>query len=165
MAIPIDDLFDYNPETGWFTNKINRGRAKAGERAGSVNDKGYRVIKIFGITYREHHLAWFWVYGVWPNELDHQNDTNDDNRISNLRECTRTQNNYNSECSWSQSGLKGVYLDKRSLKWRSQIQCGGKKTFLGVFDTPEEAHEAYIEAYKVVAGEFAHPALTTERTA
>ena len=43
------------------------------------------------------------------------------------------------------SGYRGVSRDKHN--WRAQIQIKGKKKFLGYFDTPEEASEAYENAF------------------
>lgn len=43
------------------------------------------------------------------------------------------------------SGYRGVSKDKHN--WRAQIQIKGKSKFLGYFDTPEEASEAYENAF------------------
>ena len=43
------------------------------------------------------------------------------------------------------SGYRGVSRDKHN--WRAQIQIKGKSKFLGYFDTPEEASEAYENAF------------------
>lgn len=44
----------------------------------------------------------------------------------------------------SKTGLKGVHVSGK--KWRSMIERGGKRYYLGTFDTPELAHAAYLEA-------------------
>ena len=150
------EIFDYESETGWFINRYSRGRAGAGSRAGGETGHGHRRIIIGYNKYYEHHLAWLYVYGVWPNEIDHVNGDRCDNRIANLRVCSRTENNFNREDYAGRSGLKGAYFDPRSRNWYSKIQVGGWQKFLGVFDSPEEAHEAYKEAVEVIAGEFAY---------
>jgi len=149
------ECFDYNQLTGWFTNRYSRGRAGAGSRAGSETGHGYRRIIIGYNKYYEHHLAWLYIYGEWPDEVDHINGDRSDNKISNLRLCTRTQNCFNRKDGTGISGLKGAYLDPRSSKWFSKIQVGGQHKFLGNFDSPEEAHQAYLKAADELVGEFA----------
>jgi hypothetical protein len=56
------------------------------------------------------------------------------------------------------SGYKGVSFHKASRKWCSSIGIGNKKyKWLGLFDTPIEAHKAYSEACLFYHGEFANP--------
>lgn len=151
----ITELFFYDPETGWFTNRYSRGRAKIGERAGSQTGHGYRRIVVGYTRHYEHHLAWLYMYGEYPDEIDHINGVTWDNRIANLRPCTRSQNCHNSERNVGESGLLGAYLDKRSRKWYSKIQLGSQQMFLGNFSSALEAHEAYKAAASQLHGDFA----------
>lgn len=151
----LTDLFDYDPVTGWFTNKTSRGRAAAGNRSGSSSGHGYRKISVEYAKFYEHHLAWFMFYGTWPGELDHKDGDRSNNAIDNLRECDRSLNNFNGNQLPGESGLRGAYLDHRSLQWYSKIQVRGQVIWLGNFSTPEEAHAAYLEAADRQAGEFA----------
>lgn len=146
-------LLDYDPETGWFTNRFSRGRACKGERAGSPTGHGYRKISIDYGRFYEHHLAWLYIYGEWPNEIDHKDGDGSNNAIDNLRVCDRTLNNFNRIPD--DKGLRGAYLDCRNLQWYSKIQVRGQVIWLGNFNTPEEAHAAYLEAADRYAGEFA----------
>jgi hypothetical protein len=151
----LQELFDYDPITGWFTNRSRRGCAKAGRRAGAHAHSGYRRLTIDYKRYYEHHLAWFYIYGQWPlGEMDHVDGNPGNNAITNLRLCNRSQNNCNAKRPTGQSGLRGAYLNKRNLQWFSQIQHGGQVKFLGTFGSPEEAHEAYETAAKNLHGEF-----------
>ena len=77
----LHHLFIYDPETGWFTNRFSRGRAREGERAGSPSGHGYRKVCIEYAPYYEHHLAWLYVYGEWPAELDHKDGDGANNAI------------------------------------------------------------------------------------
>lgn len=153
--VELFDLYD----DGRFVNKISRGRAKAGNYAGYVDVHGYRRMLIDGRKYYEHHLVWFWVHGYWADELDHEDDDRSNNTPTNLRECNRSLNNCNSQSkATGESGLRGAYLNKRTMKWYSQIQFGGQVTYLGGgFDTPEEAHELFEAAAEQLHGEFYSP--------
>lgn len=149
------ELFNYDPETGQFTNWCSRGRAKEGARAGSPTRHGYRRIIVDYEKHYEHRLAWLYVYGYLPNELDHIDGDRSNNAITNLRECSRTENNFNREPYAGRSGLTGAYLDKRNLQWYSKIQVRGQIIWLGNFSSAEEAHEAYTSAVLKYAEEFA----------
>lgn len=141
----VRSLLHYDPITGLFARRVKTNNAVLiGVRAGSkVN--GYIFIKIFGIRYAAHRLAWLLVYGIWPiGRIDHINRIGSDNRIANLREATASQNTANSACrSDNDSGLKGVALHT-SGRWRARCRVNGVAHHLGMFDTKEEAHAAYV---------------------
>lgn len=87
---------------------------------------------------------------------DHINGNTLDNRRSNLRVVTRTQNNQNVTIrKHNKSGYKGVSLEKKTGRWVAVIQANNKRIHLGTFDTPEEAYAAYCEAAKKYHGKFA----------
>jgi hypothetical protein len=151
----LQALFDYDLETGWFTNRFWRSyRSPPGERAGSPTGHGYRKISIDGQRYYEHHLAWLYVHGEWVDEIDHWDGDGERNAIQNLRPCNRTQNNFNAERSTGQSGLRGAYFDRRVQRWYSKIQVGGLVKWLGAFNTAEEAHIAFMSAVELHHGDF-----------
>lgn len=81
-------------------------------------------------------------------EVDHVNGNGLDNRRSNLRIATRSQNARNSMSRGGSSRFKGVYWypykDGRP-RWRAQIRVGGKRKSLGYFDDEIEAARAYDE--------------------
>lgn len=152
----------YDPDTGVFRWRIDMGRRyKAGRIAGHVNPrKGYRRIMIEQKAYPAHHLAWLWTYGKFPkDEIDHINLNEDDNRISNLREATRSQNNGNRGISpKNSSGFKGVWYEPKSSRnkpWRAKVKHNGIQYYLGNFTTPEEAHQAYADKARELFGEYA----------
>jgi hypothetical protein len=153
----LRELLSYDPETGNFKWRVTKGRARAGDRAGCIYTRGYAYIRIGGAAYKAHRLAWLYVHGHWPKEfIDHINGHRADNRLVNLREANRIQNFANSRLSCSNtSGFKGVSWDKRWRKWISSIGSSGRTVYLGWFDTPEEAHSAYMAEARKLHGEFA----------
>ena len=90
--------------------------------------------------------------------VDHKNHNGLDNRKSNLRVCTASQNMMNRRGAQKNSttGWRGVYIDKRNpiRKFYSEIRAGKKKIFLGYFKTVSEARRAYASANRKYYGEF-----------
>lgn len=88
----INELFDYNRETGEFIWRVaRRGGAGVGQRAGSIDDTkhGYRWIRIDQVDYLAHRLVWFLEYGKWPKGIIRFRDGNRQNcAISNLRDAS-----------------------------------------------------------------------------
>lgn len=151
----LNDLLSYDPETGVFRwKKSTSNRVKVGDIAGTAQNQGYRVIKIDGSKYLAHRLAWKMHYGNDPKDyIDHINGIKNDNRIQNLRECTHAENLRNrGKNKNNKSGYKGVYLI--GSKYKAQIGLIGKITYLGLYDTAEEAHKAYKKAAKYYHGYF-----------
>lgn len=145
----LKELLSYDHETGVFTWRVNRGRtAKAGDVAGRLHHLAYRGIKIDGVEYRAHRLAWLYAHGKWPTkQTDHRNGIRDDNRLDNLRECTNAENQQNRIVQRnSTSGFTGVSWSKKDKKWQAKIKKDRKNYWLGLFFTTEAADQAYREA-------------------
>ena len=88
-------------------------------------------------------------------EVDHIDGDGLNNRRANLRVATTSQNQFNSrKPSNNKSGFKGVFLDRRTGKWRAAIKKNRVCRELGYFDTPEQAYWAYCEASADLHGEF-----------
>lgn len=157
----LRDLLNYDPETGVFTWRVDRGGdARAGAVAGNVKSDGYRRIKVGGVRYRANRLAWFWMNGEWPSTMvDHKDTDPSNDRFDNLREATGSQNNMNARTPRSNtSGFKGVCLHRTSGRWKAQIQHAGQKRHIGYFGTAQEAHTAYCAAAMAIDPNFARPA-------
>lgn len=73
------------------------------------------------------------------HQADHINHSTLDNQISNLRIVTCQQNDLN------RKNTKGYYWNKRGKKYYARINVNGKVIHLGCFNTPEEAHSAYLK--------------------
>lgn len=88
---------------------------------------------------------------------DHINGDKLDNRRENLRIATDVQNKYNRGMQRNnKSGFKGVTWHLARKRWRATIGVNGKPIHLGVFNTAEEAYQAYCKAAKELHGEFAN---------
>lgn len=152
-------LLHYDPETGIWTRRTTFGSAyRAGDRADVPRVKGYLRVTVKKVAYAAHRLANFYMTGVWPASglTDHENNIRHDNRWSNLRIASASQNRANSKISVrNTSGWKGVHWCKRRRKWRVRLVYRKKSRDLGYFDCPAAAHFAYIVYADKTFGEFA----------
>ena len=155
-AKQLHQILHYNPETGVFRWKQCRGGSVVGSVAGGVNDKGYIRINIDGRSYRASRLAWLYVMGEWPAHLvDHRDHDRSNNRWENLRVATNEENLHNMQMrSSNTSGIIGVV--RLRDRWQAQIRAEGRRIYLGLFKTKEEAAEVYAAAARRYHGEFAY---------
>jgi hypothetical protein len=150
-ATELKRLLSYDPETGFFTWIVGRGSAKIGAKAGATARDNYVVISVGGKLHRAHRLAVLYMLGRFPAdgiEVDHVNCVRSDNRWANLREVTASQNQHNRKNAPKQSttGLLGASRPNKEGRYRACIKVHGKTIHLGTHDTPELAHEAYMNA-------------------
>ena len=88
--------------------------------------------------------------------VDHINGNKSDYRKSNLRLCSKSQNNCNVGVRLdSVTGFKGVYWNSTKKRFQASIQIAGKRRYLGTFSDPKIAALAYNEAALKYHGEFA----------
>lgn len=91
-------------------------------------------------------------------QLDHINMDTVDNRKSNLRFCTKSENGRNRpKPKHNTSGFKGVHWYKALKKWQVYTMLDRKKIHIGYFDKLKQAVIAHNEAIKKYHGKFAHP--------
>lgn len=107
-----------------------------------------------------HRLAWQLYYGVRPPvHIDHRDNDGLNNRIKNLRRANKAENNWNAGVrSDNKSGVKGVFFDNATQKFRASISIGGKQRSVGYFKTISEAEKALSKTRKKLHGEFARQA-------
>jgi hypothetical protein len=144
MPKPYSELNHSNGKLYWITGQ------NAGKEAGSQRKDGYRKVEYKGKLWLTHRLIWKIVFGEEPAMLDHINGNRSDNRVENLRVCSRQGNTANTPIK---TRFRGVY--KHQGKYKSSISISEKTIHLGVFDLPNEAAFAYNEAAKKYYGEFA----------
>lgn len=155
-AQDVRSRLNYDPETGVFTWRTSKVPARVGTVAGAVSN-GRRAILVAGRLYGAHVLAWVIVTGDWPERgIDHRDLDGLNNRWTNLRLATKSQNAQNTPRRVDNtSGFKGVAWDARRGKWRADIRVpGGKRMHLGMHDDPAVGHAAYVAAAKELFGEF-----------
>ena len=149
----IIQVLNYNPDSGIFTWRHNSAIA------GYLRPRGYIEILIGRTLYSAHRVAWLYMTGIWPDksiDVDHIDMIRSNNSWKNLRLATRSQNKCNmKKHKDNTSGYKGVYFEKSSGKWKSQIMVNYKNKNLGRFATKEEAYAAYCAAAPVYHQEFA----------
>ena len=148
----LRSVLDYEPATGIFTWKVRTANnVKVGDATGSQNGEGYLLIRLQSRLHQAHRLAWFYVYGTWPeDQLDHINRNRSDNRISNLRAVTNKQNMQNAgKRRDNTSGYQGVSWHKHGSKWQVGIVHNQKRMHLGLFDDLEAAIAARKAAEKI----------------
>ncbi len=89
--------------------------------------------------------------------IDHKNHITWDDRLSNLRVCSESENRYNSSMqSNNTSGTIGVSWEKRDKKWRAYISADNKRIELGKFINYEDAVNARQIAEEKYHKEFSY---------
>jgi phosphotransferase system IIB component len=137
-SFKLKSKLSYNETTGVFTWIKNNKPA-------GYSLRGYVYIQVDGKAYPAHRLAWLYVYGELPvGMLDHINQCRADNRVSNLRIATNQENQYNVNKFTNNTGVKGVC--KHNSKFKARLTYNRRTIHLGVFNTIEEAQQAYLAA-------------------
>lgn len=151
----------YDPETGVFIwRETLGGKCREGWPAGRLGTgkaAGYMRITIDGCEYKAHRLAWFYMTGEWPkDQIDHINGNPSDNRWSNLREATQSQNKANTRAYRnSKSGIVGVCWSASNRKWNASINKDGKRIHLGRYHDLATAISVRQAKAKELFGELA----------
>lgn len=146
-AQELRERLQYDPNTGhWIWLKTPRS-GWVGRPAGTIDAKGYWVIKIDGKSYKASRLAYLYMTGEWPpEEMDHIDRKPWNDAWHNLRPATRAENNLN-RVKIGESGRQGVYRHNQNNRWVAQHE----NIYIGSFETIEEAvaaREAFIAERK-----------------
>lgn len=169
IAVWLAECFTYDDASGvlyWkerptrhFKNvrALNTFNAKyPGKKAGRLDANGYCTVKVSGKRYMIHRVVWALFAGSYPEnglEIDHVDRNRSNNRFYNLRLATRHQNSCNQKPRIDNTtGFKGV--GRQNGRWRATTIHKGRFIHLGVFDSPELAHEFYCLASDMLRGAF-----------
>ena len=147
----LRELLDFNPETGELCWRIapRHQRIEPGQSAGYVGRRGYLRIRIDGAAHQAHRLAWMHHHGTPPlGDIDHIDGDRLNNRIANLRDVSKFTNQQNqvNRRFVGATGLTGVTRQRN--KFEARISANGVSHHLGMFETAEAAHLAYLGAKK-----------------
>lgn len=170
-AIPsaeyLNECFLYDQESGaltWRRRPLNHFLREANCKswntryAGTIigNVSRYGRVRLNKKNFWIHRVIWKIQYGEDPpREVDHRDLNKCNNAAVNLRAATHAENMRNRHAYANNPiGLKGAYRQKN--KWMAKITVLGKSHYLGLYDTPEAAHVAYVAASKLLFGEFAN---------
>lgn len=96
---------------------------------------------------------------ITDNEMlvDHKDQNGLNNQKSNLRLCSKKENNSNTKSREnSSSKYLGVSYHKITFKWQASININNKQKYIGLFKTQEEAARAYDDLAKIHHGQFAN---------
>lgn len=151
MKISQEDVrshFKYNKETGDLKWRKITSNAASKNKISCVGSSGYIIVGFKGRRYLAHRLIWLYAHGVMPDgEIDHINRNRQDNRISNLRDATSSENNLNRDIlSNNTSGTIGVSWHKASCKWGAKLARNGVVKWLGLFESKDLAIQAREKA-------------------
>lgn len=137
----------YNEETGVFTRNVKMGHYVANTPAGANHSSGYRTTSINGKQYLLHRLAFLYMEGYIPTQVDHNDQNRKNNKWSNLNASTNKNNskNHTLRCT-NNSGFTGVNWGKREKKWRARVMINGMEKYLGTFDNITDAVMARKQA-------------------
>lgn len=156
----LQQLLEYDPATGIFKKRMttHENTLPIGSEVGWKNGNGYLRAAIDGHKYFLHRLAWLYVYGEMPDQIDHINRNPIDNRICNLRLANFCENNSNRgpRRSPSKSSIfKGIYFEAITNQWRMEIKFAGKH-FRARFHNETDAAITYNYHAAHLHGDYAY---------
>lgn len=132
--------YDKNKPAQWNTRYEDK-------MAGTENKNGRFYIQLEGKRLLRYRLIWLMFNGTLPEELDHINRDQSDDRIENLREADRFINAWNCVHDGVTRLLNG--------RFRAQVKHKGKITYLGSYTSWQEAHDKYNERVFLLRGDYA----------
>ena len=150
----LREHFDYKNGHLYWKKMPNKRNDLIGTEAGTF-DGDRRQITIRKKHYKTHRLVFLMFHGYMPNEVDHIDGNSLNNKISNLRPATRSEQLCNTGLrKTSKSGVKGVSWDSGRNKWTVIVTKNKQTMFRDRFDDLELAQLVAIEARDKYHGSF-----------
>jgi hypothetical protein len=149
----INQSFKYSD--GVLLHKVKKHCSqRAGFPAGCLDDKGYINVRLSGRMHKAHRLIFAMHHGYMPNLVDHIDGNKSNNKIENLRDCSKSQNGMNRHHpSSSSTGHRNVY--KKGAAFQVALRSDKKTIYVGSFVDIHKAISAAQEARAKHFGEFA----------
>ena len=153
----VTEYFDHKDGHLYWKKVMHHNKQYlVGQEVGSIHKTGYRHVTWMGKIHKVHRLIFLLEHGYLPKEIDHINGDRQDNRLENLREVSRSENQFNKAmCSNNTSGFRGVNWHKHSKSWVVRVCTKGKTKILGYFKDLELAGLVADEARNLYHGKFA----------
>ena len=142
-------LFKYDPETGNLYRRVKGTEEFRSKPAGTKTKTGYIQIYVDGKLYLAHRIIMLLVNKSLSDDcqVDHIDHNRLNNKLNNLRVVSQSGNMRNSgRRSDNSTGVTGVVYHKPARKYMANIFIGGKRMYLGLFNTLEEATDARARA-------------------
>jgi HNH endonuclease len=153
----LRELVECNPELGLVIRKHDTYTGRYHNLlVGKAGDLIHGCVD--GIMIPNYHIVWvFATNGVWSKDkLDHKDGNTKNNKKSNLREATTSQNGMNKRfLSTNTSGVTGVCWDSYYSKWTAYVKINGKNKNLGRFTDFDKACQVRWDAEDEYFGEVA----------
>ena len=130
-AIVDDADFDLLNQWKWYARWALSNRSFYAERGVRVGKKVQKIQMhrlLLGLNHED------------KRQCDHIHHNTLDNRRSQIRIVTHQQN------QWNRKEAKGYHWKKNLSKYYAQIKVNGRVVYLGLYDNPQEARAAYINA-------------------
>lgn len=128
-------LFEY--KEGQLIRKVNKGPARVGDIAGTLNNRGYFAIIIDSVSYQLHQIVFLLHYNYIPKVIDHIDRNKTNNTVENLRSVTSRENSLN---TLRTSEMHNIYY-RNDTSYIVRFQFEGNTETFGTYKTIEEAIE------------------------
>lgn len=146
MTAEILSYFHYDPVTGhlrWAKPKP-KSKVRAGHVVSYIGADGYLTVTFHKKRYKAHRICWLLASGDWPDgDIDHINGDRTDNRLDNLRVCSRQNNLRNMKKQPNKSSVYKGVSKRKDNQYEAYYSLNNKKVSLGLFTQEREAALVY----------------------
>jgi len=134
------DTVVYDPDTGFFEWKKNKKIHYSPVVCRPTTSDGYLYLFMDNMVYLAHRVAYVYMTGEQPDEIDHINHIRTDNRWCNLRSVSKLENQKNRTIQKNNtSGVVGLVWNKKDSAWLVRIKANHKNIYIGHFKDKFEA--------------------------